>query len=82
MSSTIISFIVTWQMSELHLQTLMPQEPAATDVDDVKKVQFWRATPPQPIWTENILIKETSFKLLLSFKIRTLYEWEDLFVMN
>jgi hypothetical protein len=48
----------------------------------VKKVQFWRATPPQPIWTENILIKETSFKLLLSFKIITLYEWEDLFVMN
>jgi hypothetical protein len=31
------------------LQTLMPQEPAATDVDDVKNVQFWLATPPHPI---------------------------------
>jgi hypothetical protein len=37
---------------------LMPQEPAATDVDDVKNVQFWLATPPHPIWTENILFKE------------------------
>ena len=65
-------------MSELHLQTEMPQEPALTAVDDVKKVQFWRATPPQPIWTEKVKLKKlflVKFLVLRTSKIHKCHMW-------